>query len=45
LNHFDFGTKNTQYNKAYAQACMHNNVAAPYDEFYFNENFCLPMFS
>jgi hypothetical protein len=28
-----------------ASACMHNNVATPYDKFQFSEKYYFPMFS
>ena len=44
LNSFRILDSTTHYNKSNAPACMHNNIAKPYDKFYNNENYYFPMF-
>ena len=45
LIQFEFGFKTIQYRNKYATACMHNNIATSYDEFYFNKKISFPLFS
>ena len=39
------GVTSKYYIKSYAPACMHNNVAKPYDKFNLMKNIIFPIFS